>query len=116
MLNRFANGWIAGLILLLQGSDDTPLKKEINSSVFDYFAAEIMHRADWETQDFLVKSALLPVMDAGSSAALTGNAVAEYIFKDLVRRNYFINRLAGEVMRYEFHPLFRDYLFNELAQ
>lgn len=116
MLNRFANGWIAGLILLLEGSDDTPLEKEINSSVFDYFASEVMRRTDRDTQAFLVKSALLPIMDADSSAALTGNPAAEHIFKDLLRRNYFINRLAGEVMRYEFHPLFRDFLLDELTQ
>jgi ATP/maltotriose-dependent transcriptional regulator MalT len=116
ILNRHAHGWIAGLILLLEGAEHAPQEREINSSVFDYFAAEVMRRADRETQIFLVKSALLPVMDAGSSAALTGNAAAEQIFKDLVRRNYFINRLAGEVMRYEFHPLFRDYLLDELTR
>ncbi len=115
-LNNQAGGWLAGLILLLEGAEEIVAGKEINTTVFDYFAAEIMRRADLETQLFLAKCSLLPVMDAETAAGLTGNARAELILKNLVRRNYFINRLPGEVMRYEFHPLFRGYLQDELRR
>ena len=115
-LNRQAGGWLAGLILLLESKQNLALGKEIDTSVFDYFAAEIMRRADENTQAFLVESALLPVMNAGATAALTGNAAAEVILNDLVKRNYFISRVPGEVMRYEFHPLFRSFLRTELLR
>ncbi len=113
-LNKQSGGWLAGLLLLLEGAGEVTGGKEINTSVFDYFAAEVMRRADEETQDFLAKCSLLSVMDAGTAAILTGNARAEVILKNLARRNYFISRLPGDVMRYEFHPLFHDYLQEEL--
>jgi ATP/maltotriose-dependent transcriptional regulator MalT/DNA-binding SARP family transcriptional activator len=116
LLNRQAGGWLAGLILLLEGAEDLSNGEVINAMVFDYFAAEIMRKADLETQLFLAKCSLLPVMDAGTAAVLTGNPRAELILKNLVRRNYFISRLPGEVMRYEFHPLFRDYLREECCR
>ncbi|MBU1426026.1 MAG: hypothetical protein KKH12_03305 [Gammaproteobacteria bacterium] len=115
-LNKRVNGWIAGLILLLEGANDAVPEPVLNASVFDYFAAETMSRADTETQTFLAQSALLPVMDVQSTEALTGNGHAEVILRDLVRRNYFVSRIPGEVMRYEFHPLFRNYLLDELAR
>jgi len=116
LLNKQAGGWMAGLILLLESTQDMTAGKEIDTSVFDYFAAEIMRRSDERIQAFLTESALLPVMDAGATAALTGNDRAEAILRDLVRRNYFISRVPGEVMRYEFHPLFRNFLLAELRQ
>ncbi len=105
---------MAGLVLLLEGGPDAATDQAMDATVFDYFAAEIMRRAETETQAFLTQCALLPVMDARSTARLTGNARAETILRDLVRRNYFINRLPGGSMRYEFHPLFRSYLREEL--
>lgn len=109
-------GWIAGLILLLEDAGNTASKIDgvVDEHLFDFFAAEIMGRAAPDIQEFLMRSALLPVMDVASCAALTGNRHAEPILRDLVRRNYFITRRAGPTVRFEFHPLFRNFLLTEL--
>ncbi len=117
-LNERAGGWAAGLILLLENetTDDLPQNRQIDITVFNYFAAEIIRLVDRDTQKFLMCSALLPVMDAASASAMTGNPNAGTILQNLVRKNYFISRHPGKVMRYEYHPLFRDYLLSELKQ
>jgi len=115
-LNERAGGWAAGLILLLEQSADSTLlpADDSNEHVFDFFSAEVMHLFEAEVQVFLSQSALFPVMDAALTAGLTGKSDAADILRSLVRRNYFIVRRPGKAMRYEFHPLFRDYLLSEL--
>ncbi|MBU1426021.1 MAG: hypothetical protein KKH12_03275 [Gammaproteobacteria bacterium] len=115
-LNARAGGWVAGLILLLEGAGSALQDKDIDVNLFDYFAAEVMRRADAETQEFLSCSALLPVMDVRSAKALTGNDRAGAILQSLVRRNYFIGQRQGDDLNYEFHPLFRAYLLDELRR
>jgi len=117
-LNARAGGWTAGLILLLEGAESGAMKQEgeVAEHLFDFFAAEIMRRAPPAIQDFLARSALLPMMDAASTTALTGNSRADMILRDLLRRNYFISRRTGAAVRYEFHPLFRSYLLEELRR
>jgi DNA-binding SARP family transcriptional activator len=114
-LNERAGGWTAGLILLLEGAG-TADSRPLDADLFNYFAAEIMQRADPQTRAFLTASALLPVMDGESTEKLTGNAGAKDLLRDLVRRNYFIIRLVGTPVRYEFHPLFRDFLLAMLER
>ena len=115
-LNEQAGMWMAGLVLLLEGVLNEAPGIPVNATVFDYFAAEIMRRTDPETHTFLTRCALLPVMDVETTRALSGNPNATAILRQLVRKNYFISRLPGETMRYEFHPLFRNYLLTELQQ
>jgi two-component SAPR family response regulator len=88
----------------------------MDADLFNYFAAEIMQRTDPQTQAFLTTSALLPVMDEASTVELTGNVGAKDLLQELVKRNYFIIRLVGSPVRYEFHPLFRGFLLAELER
>ncbi len=115
VLNERANGWIAGLVLMLDGGETESLITS-HTNLFNYFAAEMMQRSDTAIQEFLVKASLLPVMDSESTEKLTGNVHSKKILQELVRRNYFISCFPGENMRYEFHPLFRDFLRAELAE
>jgi len=117
-LNNRAGGWAAGLVLLLEGREGEAKFPEgkIDEHLFDFFAAEVMRRAQPAIQNFLIRSALLPVMDVAATATLTGNPRAEEILRDLVRRNYFITRRTGSAACYEFHPLFRQFLLTELQR
>ncbi|CAG1010393.1 HTH-type transcriptional regulator MalT [Burkholderiales bacterium] len=109
-LYRHAEGWVAGLILMLeQGtprgfSPDAPL-------VFDYFAAEVLAHLDEATRRFLAATSLLPTVRASSAAALTGAGDASDLLAGLARRGFFVTR-CGEVSedRYEYHPLLRRFL------
>jgi ATP/maltotriose-dependent transcriptional regulator MalT/DNA-binding SARP family transcriptional activator len=114
-LNTRADGWTAGLILLLAGAGNND-HRTLDANLFNYFAAEIMHRTDPRTQAFLTISALLPVMDGRSTAKLTGHHRANELLEELLKRNYFIICLEGSPARYEFHPLFRAFLLAELEK
>jgi DNA-binding SARP family transcriptional activator len=109
-----ADGWAAGLVLLLEaertrvrGTPDRALDRE---RLFEYFASEIFDRADAETRDLLMSSALLPTMFAPALAALTGDTLAERRLAELYRRNYFVTRLGTDPPAFEYHPLFRQFL------
>jgi len=65
-LHEQAEGWVAGLVLLLQSasaprtSGDTA--RQNYETLFDYFAAEVFLRTDATTQAVLMKSSALPKM------------------------------------------------------
>ena len=118
-LHKQTQGWVAGLILLLEQSECniTPemLKDQLNHQiVFDYFAGEIFQRADKATQEFLLKTSFLPRITASVAALLTGRKHAADILNTLVRRNYFTIRHAGAEGVFEYHPLFRAFLENRM--
>lgn len=121
-LHALTHGWAAGLVLLLQQNAtniravEPPVQGGLPGVLFDYFASEVMRRAEPAVQDFLRYSALLPQMSVESAAALTNNPLADKILTDLERRNYFIVSRPGKTRTYEYHPLFRDFLLSELVR
>ncbi|HEB54873.1 MAG TPA: hypothetical protein ENI98_00945 [Gammaproteobacteria bacterium] len=117
-LNTHIRGWISGLILLLEQGveldevefDNKQLSQEY---LFDYFATEIFHKIDKETQQFLIKTAMLPKMSASICKQLTGNRAASSILSELTRKQYFTVRHGILKPSYEYHPLFREFLQNQ---
>ncbi len=79
-LNHVARGWAAGLRLLLRARRAgvfVETADEMSSSpLFDYFGAEVLHRADPALRDFLLCSAVLPRLAPDMAAALTGDEQA----------------------------------------
>jgi DNA-binding SARP family transcriptional activator len=120
-LNAHIQGWISGLILLLeQGAELDKVEldnKELNPEyLFDYFATEIFYKIDKETQQFLIKTAMLPKMTASICKQLTGNRAASKILSELSRKQYFTVRHGVLNPSYEYHPLFRQFLLNQVHE
>lgn len=110
---ELAQGWAAGLVLLLEGGRarlNNPGIPATSHAVFDYFAGEIFQRAERKTQDFLMESAFLPRMMPETVAAVTAHRDAEGILEDLARDNYFTTRHEEPQRHYQYHPLFREFL------
>ena len=84
--------------------------------LFDYFAGEILKRADPAVQDVLMRTAFLPRMTPAMAEALTGNANTGDMLATLHKQNYFTNKQAGTPPTYEYHPLFRDFLLARAAR
>lgn len=108
-------GWMAGLILLLEWLQSEEVEPEALTNfapetMFNYFAAELLSKVDSCTRDFLVKSALLPKMTEATAAALTGNERAAAILAELDRKSFFITRHTNARQSYQYHPLFREFL------
>ena len=111
-------GWVAGLVLLLEQINErgTDLSAQDNLShnlIFDYFAGEVFRRTKPETQEFLLKTALLPKVTIEAAKTLTQNNAAEKILRQLSQRNYFTNYLDQRPAAYEYHPLFRAFLISQ---
>ncbi len=111
-------GWAAGLILMAKGlTCDSVSRGCIDRSnhekAFDYFAGELFNKADKDTRDFLLKTALLPGMTtAGMADILTDRNDSEKILASLEQNRMFTERHNSVVPTYEYHPLFRDFLIS----
>jgi ATP/maltotriose-dependent transcriptional regulator MalT len=110
-----ADGWAAGLVLLLEqlktgGVRDKPGRRTRSETLFDYFAGEVFRRTDRETQELLLQTAFLPRLTATMAKRLTGIAEAGRLLAALHRENYFTNRYGEGEPVYQYHPLFREFL------
>jgi ATP/maltotriose-dependent transcriptional regulator MalT len=113
-LRRTADGWTAGLVLLLArteahlGSLTGP--RRVEAATFDYFAGEILDRADPLTRRVLLETSLLPHATGELAAAATGLPEARGVLAAIARKGLFTVRHESAEDAYEFHPLFRSFL------
>jgi ATP/maltotriose-dependent transcriptional regulator MalT/DNA-binding SARP family transcriptional activator len=108
-----ADGWVAGLILLLDGYQNivtTPSFSGHSTPLFDYFAQEIFAHTDRLTRDVLLQTSFLSTVTASMANELTGTSAAGDVLSTLHRTNYFTTRHQHLQSTYEYHPLFRAFL------
>jgi LuxR family maltose regulon positive regulatory protein len=111
-------GWVAGLIMLLQ----TPIPntrylgggRNAKRAIFDYFGHEVFARQETDSKKILMEAALMPTMTAQMVTELTGNENALNLLERLHRRGYFIEYKVEPNGQYQFHPLFREFLLDQL--
>jgi LuxR family maltose regulon positive regulatory protein len=114
-LHQVAEGWAAGLILLLEWarrSEGEPLtlRQGRPEQLFDYFGNEIFRKIDPATQAVLLKTALLPQMTARAAEALTGEPATGSLLARLHRQNTFTERRQATEPVFQYHPLMREFL------
>ena len=132
-INRNAEGWPAGLVLLhgffvnLPGNDRVAalsgkLDTEFRAHIFDYLADEVFSRLPPGLQDFLLHTSVADHLSRPLMAALTGlpeqapenrTSVASRV-KELAARNLFVSAADadGSIVRY--HALFREFLLKTI--
>lgn len=118
-IHSCTKGWITGFKLLFEQeneADETaPYFEKINqNTVFDYFAGEILRNIDPEIKLFLLKTSLLPVITISLAKQLTGHRNAKKILNNLVLKQFFTVRRGRIKPSYEYHPLFREFLIEQL--
>lgn len=119
-------GWPAGLRLCfaaLRGrAGSAPLAAgngrpaAVDRSLFDYLASEIIDEMPIALHDFLVRSAVLPVLTAANTAAVTGDARAAQRLDEIERRGLFVTALDADERTLVLHDLFRDALEDRLRR
>ena len=112
-----SDGWMAGIILMLEqmkfeGRAAPSFSGRLPSEIFDYFAAEIFHRLDEATQDFLLGTAMLPAVTIPMARSLTHSKRAAQILSSLARNHFFTDKHTPSGKVYQYHPLFRELLLN----
>ncbi len=118
-LYRKTQGWMAGLVLLMEGAkganiDQATLSKLTAETIFDYFASEIFEKMDSTTQEFLLKTSLLPSLTATMAEKLTQTKTSEQVLSRLYKNHYFIEMRAQLDPAYHYHPLFREFLLSKV--
>jgi DNA-binding SARP family transcriptional activator len=120
LLAERAEGWIAGLILMLEqlrrGGDIVTLEDTSPQILFDFFAHDIFAAMPEEARLLLLKTVFLPDVSVAAAERLSGNAAAGQVLAELCRRNFFTERLAGPGRVYRYHPLFRQFLAEQCAE
>ena len=119
-LHGQTRGWAAGTVLLLEqtGPNNSSLARfdpQPGYRVFDYFAGEVLQQAPASDRMILLKTSLLTQVTASQAEALSAEAGAPRLLASLARKNYFTYCLGGPEVSYQYHPLFRDFLCNQLA-
>lgn len=119
-LHRMSEGWVAGLVLMLERSSRSGNSSRIGDAqsreaAFEYFAGEIFDKISSEHQYLLTSTAFLPRFSAPTAARLTGNDQAQALLDNLCRRHLFIERHAANEPVYQYHALFRDFLLARVS-
>ncbi len=117
-IHEQTQGWAAGLALMLEKAAKSKLeelKHPTIDTIFDYFASEILDKADKETRSLLLKTSVLNSMDAGMAHQLTGIEMAGQILSKLHTSNCFTERRLHSNPVYQYHPLFREFLRERAA-
>lgn len=111
-------GWIAGLVLILEqarlsGGPVFTLPSGTTVEIMNVFASQVWDLVQPEVRDFLLKTACLPFMTGSMAQELTGVPSAEKILSHLTRNNFFTLRFEPGP-RYRYHNLFREFLLRHL--
>ncbi|PKN61851.1 MAG: hypothetical protein CVU57_27400 [Deltaproteobacteria bacterium HGW-Deltaproteobacteria-15] len=114
-LHKEVDGWVAGLILMLEKSSLTPATLGLNilrnyEIIFDYFAKEVFERLPEEDRDYILTTSVLPRMTASLAESLTGRPESARILKRLYQNNFFMIKHRGQEETYQYHDLFRNFL------
>jgi len=112
-LQREAQGWAAGLILMSVGGPRRKGRKPLprtRESLFAYFATQVVEGLPEPWQRFLVRTSVLPKVTAEAGNALAGTREGARILASLHRQHLFVDRLEEQGDVYQYHALFRDFL------
>jgi LuxR family transcriptional regulator, maltose regulon positive regulatory protein len=117
-LNKFIDGWVAGLILIgetgQQNSAAPELADTSRQGVFNYFAQEFFNHFSAPHQRLLMAASLLPNFTIAMAEQLSGVKDAKTFIQKTERHHLFISA-HGNRPDYRFHPLFAEFLQQEIA-
>lgn len=122
-IHRLTEGWAGGLVLLCEGLERLPetsrekylagdIIEKFKGDVFRYFAEQIFASLPQVTQEFLINSIILDVVDPDFIKDFLGVEQAREILDDLAKRNLFIQPIYEKERGwlYRYHLLFREFL------
>jgi ATP/maltotriose-dependent transcriptional regulator MalT/DNA-binding SARP family transcriptional activator len=108
---RRTDGWAAGFMLMLRQQATAPNAGPGQTLLFDYIAGEFFQGLTDSTRHLLLQLVVLPKLDIDTVQRYAGTGDAATTLAELHRDNPLIARKSGTVDGYDFHPLFRDFLY-----
>lgn len=115
-----AQGWAAGLILMLRsGAAIEEFGSDKNrETIFAYFAGEIFRHEQEHIQQLLLVSSLFPSFTVRMLASIStlSESEVENTLARLVANNFFTELHKKTSSSYQYHPLFRGFLYSEFRK
>jgi LuxR family transcriptional regulator, maltose regulon positive regulatory protein len=123
------HGWITALQLVRQVAEHEiqsepnaisldlhEVLRQSEKDIFDYFAEEVFARENDQTQDLLLRLALLDTMPLDICSRVFPDMHCSQALPELAQKNVFLTAVGeGNLAEeYRFHPLFRDFLLRRL--
>ncbi|MCC6866781.1 MAG: hypothetical protein IT280_11560 [Ignavibacteria bacterium] len=120
-LVKYMGGWVTGIHLLLQVSEqDTNAayfnENKLPENLFDFFASEIFIKLSAKIQEFLLKTSFLEDFDNDFCDKLLGINNSREIIENLSKRNIFIETIRSidnnnlPSVKYCYNQLFKNFL------
>lgn len=125
LLAKQTEGWAAGLQLAAlslrqrSAADTARLVQNfagVRQHIFAYLMEEVLRHQPEEVRQFLQQTAVLRQFCAPLCAAVTGQANAAAVLRQLVADNLFITPLDSEGGWYRYHPLFAELLLANMDE
>ncbi len=90
--------------------------RAVERPVFDYLVSEVLGQLPPDLTDFLLRASVLPELEAGRCAAVTGCGDAERRLDDIERLGLFVEVLDAPTRALRLHDLFREALQQQLQR
>jgi len=122
ILQTQLEGWITGLQLAAlakrQGTQKIDKQSVSRGQRFmaDYLREDVLDQLPFDTQEFLLQTSILDRMCATLCEAVTGQEGGQKMLETLVKKDLFLRPLDENRNWFRYHPLFVDFLREELAR
>lgn len=109
-------GWIAGILLsstFARHRLKVPIL-ENHALVYDYLASATLNRIRSDQREFLLESAMIPVMSASICDRILGRQDSNSMLEEVAALGLFVTWTEDDPRTFEYHPIFREFLMETL--
>jgi len=105
-------GWVTGVVMsgVLGGRSLRAIGVNPRPMVYEYLASVVLNRQPEDLRQFMLNSAVLPVMDEEACRDVLGESKSADFLVRLVADGLFVTASGDSPVTYEYHPLFRQFL------
>jgi len=108
-------GWAVGVRLQLEASDDPARRARAQRSAAEFLVSEVLERVDPTSRQFLLRTSVTSAVCADLAAVLDPGAPAARLLPELAATNGFVATFDADGSWYQYHPLLREMLQNQLV-
>jgi len=124
-ISRYSEGWAAGLQIFFQALPGTT-RESLTETIarlgaagpgwFSYFAEEVISGLDAALQQFLLRTAFLPSLEARLCDRVLDSKNSHHFLSELSDRNLFTFSTGNGDGFYRYHHLFREFLLSLVSK
>ena len=112
-LSDSTEGWAASLVMAAYAAQGGSLSQGLGEGrtlFFEYLAQEVFDQQPLVVQDFLLRTALMPILDLAVCRDVLGLQGIDEMVAGLLRSNLLLTRASAETTEYYYHPTLQAFL------